>query len=267
MSLAGIGLVGGVGTFFYGPILCFCVLLFLLGLHRSPALDGLTRKVQAFWYVTVLLVAGAGLYEMGHFIEIHKEHPLTAKEIWEGHSAGPAPSTPVINNTYQTTVAEDREVHGEVEVYFGYPSSSRGTAVVANTMTQRKAVFDKAVEGGTFNTKLLPGYPKQQFQEIPIVVRNSGNGAIQNMSVNIAANTFIEPLTPDGKFGEGNSIVYDIPELPPYTMGAQERILIVKIRSEASAFNPDALIVTVRGKGIKSPHSEVMKYAFMPLPS
>jgi hypothetical protein len=121
MSLAGIGLVGGVGTLFYGPILSLCVLLFLLGLHRSRAVNDLSRLVQTVCYLAVFLASAGGCYALGHLIENHKEHPLTVAEIWKGHEDKPANPT-IYNNTYPTTVVPPLRVGPQIDL--GEPRQS-----------------------------------------------------------------------------------------------------------------------------------------------
>ena len=124
MSLTAIGLAGSIGAFFYGPILCFCVLLLLLGLHRSGAVNDLSKSVQTACYLAIFLLSGSGLYVMGHFIESHKEHPITAAEFWKGHEDRTPPI--IYNNTYPTTVEHPAVVGPQIDLGEPSPSSTNG---------------------------------------------------------------------------------------------------------------------------------------------
>jgi hypothetical protein len=102
MSIAAIGIIGGLGSaFLYGPILTICLFMFVLGLHRSRAVKDLSSYVQIVCYASVVILSASILYGLGRAIESHKEHPLTAAEIWKGHTSQPATQT---TNIYQTTV-------------------------------------------------------------------------------------------------------------------------------------------------------------------
>jgi hypothetical protein len=82
MTMAAIGIVGGVAAvFIYGPIFVICFLMVVLALHRSKALLGLGRGVQAVCYSVVVLFSASIFLGLGFAIEKHKEHPITLDQI------------------------------------------------------------------------------------------------------------------------------------------------------------------------------------------
>jgi hypothetical protein len=106
MTIAAIGIVGGLGAFlYYGPVLTICFLMFVLALHRSKAVAGLSFLIQMPCYLLVVVFTATTLYGLGHAIESHKEHPLTAEEVWVGHTA-PVPTTVINNYTTASAVPE-----------------------------------------------------------------------------------------------------------------------------------------------------------------
>jgi hypothetical protein len=123
LSLAGITLAGGIGAIVYGPILCFCVLLLLLGLHRSGTVNDLSCRVKALCYLFVFVASGTCLYGLGHIIESHKERPLTVAEIWAGH---PPTAASTIYNTYPTNVIKAPAAGPQIDVGEPYLSLNDG---------------------------------------------------------------------------------------------------------------------------------------------
>lgn len=102
MTMAAIGIVGGLGAFLYGPLLTVCFLFFVIALHRSGAVAGLSLKKQVACYTTVVLVSGSVLWGIGRLIEAHKEHPITASQIAEAVWSGHVPEPPQqVTNVYE----------------------------------------------------------------------------------------------------------------------------------------------------------------------
>jgi len=175
------------------------------------------------------------------------------------------------SNTKQTlsiqpTLPKSEVQSDQIEIYFGTPGASRGSVVAAAGPKEREKLFKKAIEGGTFDTRLLPAYMNQTFQDIPVIVRNVSKALVQNARIEVYSSKFIEPVTLGARYGN-EGVIYDIPELYPYSDGGKEVTLIVRIRSNSSAFDPTPILVTIYGKELSVPHSEIVKYAFMPLPA
>lgn len=77
--------------------------------------------------------------------------------------------------------------------------------------------------------ELLPGYSGQKFQQVPIIIRNVSNMVIQNGSITISSNHMIDPITEGERGGKGVDLIYDFPQLRPYTQGAEEITILVQI--------------------------------------
>lgn len=163
---------------------------------------------------------------------------------------------------------KDKQISSnQIEVYFGGPESSRGTEVHFASAQQERQLFLDGGKGGKFDTRLFPEYSGQRVQQIQILVRNVSESALLNGSVTITSDRMIEPVTTGARLGKGFALIYDFSELRPYADGAQELAIVVQISTKSSAYDPTPLLVTITGQGLRSPHSEIMEFAFMPLPS
>ena len=109
MSIASIGIVGGLGTVYYGPLCTICVLMFVLALHRSKALVGLALWKKSLSYVATIAVTGAILLTIGRGIESHKDHPLTAKQVADEVLNRMPKQSGNVTNIYNTQAAPPTE--------------------------------------------------------------------------------------------------------------------------------------------------------------
>jgi hypothetical protein len=70
------GILGGlVGGFVYGPFLAFLSIFVFAGVHRSKALEGLTRRSAVASWCGIVLVTIGGLIWIGEIVDQHRDHP------------------------------------------------------------------------------------------------------------------------------------------------------------------------------------------------
>jgi hypothetical protein len=157
---------------------------------------------------------------------------------------------------------------GGVEVYFGSPGASRGTEVQYKNQKQKQDIFDRGAKGGAFNARVLTIAPQQQYEDVTIWVRNNSDATLANIVVTISSNRLIDAITPGVRYvGKGGDLEYSFPDLKQFRKTGDQKQIVVRISTKSNMFDPTPLLVTVDGKDMAVPHSEIAEYTFMPLPS
>jgi hypothetical protein len=87
---------GLVGVFVYGPVLTICTVFVALALHRSKAISDLIRWHQAVIYLWAFIIFGGIFYGIGTFIESHRDHIPTVREIMDA-TIKTTPHTPSVD--------------------------------------------------------------------------------------------------------------------------------------------------------------------------
>jgi S1-C subfamily serine protease len=153
-----------------------------------------------------------------------------------------------------------------VQVYFGEPATVRGTVVRFNNDAEKVRLFADGAEGGRFDSKLLRRSAGQTFQEVPVHVRNVSGKVIENVSVAISSDKRVEPVTSGAVRKTERDLVYALPKIDSSGSESQEVTFVVNVLIGSNPYSdPSPILVTVSSPMTRSPHSEIMEYAFLPI--
>jgi len=115
-----VGIVASlVGTFLDGRYFCVLGLSVSLALKKSKALDGLRKSLVCPLHMASVLLSGALLYLMGHYLNASRPHTYTPAEYANAVKRNlPLPIAQQITNIYNSYAPSDKKI-GEPRVDLG----------------------------------------------------------------------------------------------------------------------------------------------------